>query len=150
MLVLLLSFLLLLAGCGGGNGGNQSQPPPSPMEAKVLAQTIMAIGIHSQKLDPEKITKLEGIFHDARSTLQLAMAEDPTTVEPITLAFVGKLDPIYQEATKGMLQIFMLRLRPYLAKGGNTELASTYIDAVFDGAILACGQALESQPAETS
>lgn len=144
MPTILICFILLMFGCAGGTG--VKQPPPSPFEAQVLAQTIMAVGIHSQKLPPDKIQKLMEIFKDARSTVQLAMAEDPTTVEPITLAFVKGLDPVYQQVTKGMLQVFMIRLRPYTQNGGDSTLAASYIDAVFDGAILACEQALGIKP----
>lgn len=144
MPTILICFIFLLFGCSGANGVRQ--PPPSPMEAKILAQTIMSVGIHSQKLPPEKVEKMMGIFKDARSTVQLAMVEDPTTVEPITLGIVRGLDPVYQEVTKGMLQVFVLRLRPYIQAGGDTTLATAYIDAVFDGAILACEQALGIKP----
>lgn len=144
MPTILICFIFLLFGCSGANGVRQ--PPPSPMEAKILAMTIMSVGIHTQKLPPEKIEKLMQVMKDGRGIVQLAMVEDPTRVEPITLEYVKGLDPVYQEVTKGMLQVFVLRLRPYTQAGGDTTLAIAYIDAVFDGAILACEQALGIKP----
>lgn len=147
MPVILICFLMLMFGCATGPNDGTKPPPPSPLEAKILAQTIMAVAIHSQKMDPVQIEKMMSIFKDARSTVQLAMAKDPTNVEPITLDYVSKLDPVYQQATKGMLQIFIIRLRPYTTQGPEGQaIAVTYIDAVFDGAVLACEQALGKKP----
>jgi hypothetical protein len=145
MPTILICFLFLMFGCATVDG--VKQPPPSPFEAKILAQTIMGVGIHSQKLPPNKIEKLMQVMKDGRGIVQLAMVEDPTRVEPITLSYVKGLDPVYQEVTKGMLQVFIIRLRPYTQAGGDPTLAATYIDAVFDGAILACEQALGIKPA---
>lgn len=144
MATILVSLILFLAGCQTQNG--VKQPPPSPIEAKILAQTIMSVAIHKQKMDPRQIDNLLSIFQDARSTVQLAMADDPSSVEPITLDYIGNLDPVYQEATKGMLQIFIIRLRPYFQQGQEGQvIAAVYIDHVFDGAILACQLALAKE-----
>ena len=141
----LLIVLLLFVGCAGQDGKGRPAPEPiSPVEAKILSQTVMGIAIESQKLDVEKILKLESIFTDVRSTLLLALAEDPTTVEPVTMNYVKGLDPVYQESIKGLLQIFLIRLRPYTQQGpAGATVAETYIEFVIDGALLACNQAIE-------
>ena len=144
MPTILICFILLLFGCAGVDG--VKQPAPMPIEAKILAQTLTAIGIHSQKMPPDQIRKLMMAFADGRATVQLALSDDPTSVEPITLSYVKGLDPVYQEVTKGMLQVFIIRLRPYTRQGGDATLAASYIDAVFDGAILACKQSLGIEP----
>lgn len=79
--------------------------------------------------------------------IQLAIAEDPNTVEPITLGIADKLDPVYAASLKGMLQLLIIRIRPMIQGGGDLKLAGEYVDAVFDGAILGCGQALEAKAA---
>lgn len=150
---LIIVVFFLSFGCTGPDGMKRSPEPISPPEAKILAQTVMAIAIESQKLDVEKITRLGTIFTDVRSTLMLALAEDPTTVEPVTMNYVKGLEPVYQESIKGLLQIFIIRLRPYTQQGpAGATIAATYIEFVIDGALLACNQAIErkNQPATTS
>jgi len=138
----LVCLLVFLVGCIGG-----SLAPPSSFEVKILSQTAMAIGIHSQDMTLTQIEALLVILEDVRGVIQLAIAEDPSTVEPITLGIAGKLDPVYAAAMKGMLQLMILRIRPYLQEGGDLNLAAEYIDAVFDGSILACAQALPKKEA---
>ena len=134
--------LVFLLGCAGG-----SLAPPSTFEVKILAQTAVAMGIHSQDMTLTQIEALRVILGDARGIVQLAIVEDPSTVEPITLGIADLLDPVYAAATKGMLQLMIIRIRPYLQEGGDLKLAAKYIDAVFDGSILACTQALRKKEA---
>ncbi len=121
--------------------------PPTPFEVKTLTETAMAVGIHSQKMDNAQIEKLLVVLGDARGIMQLAIAEDPSTVEPLTLGVIDKLDPVYAASVKGMLQLLIIRIRPMIQEGGDLKLASEYVDAVFDGAILACSQALAQKEA---
>lgn len=144
MRIILFSLLVLLVGCSGGWG---TQGPPSPFEVKTLAQTAMAVGIHSQKMEEAQIQKLLVVLGDARGIVQLAIAEDPNTVEPITLGIADKLDPVYAASLKGMLQLLIIRIRPMIQEGGDLKLAAEYVDAVFDGSILACSQALGQKAA---
>ena len=144
MRIIMFSLMGLLVSCSGGWG---TQGPPTPFEVKTLTQTAMAVGIHSQKMENAQIKKLLVVLSDARGIMQLAIAEDPSTVEPITLGIVDKLDPVYAASVKGMLQLLIIRIRPMIQEGGDLKLAAEYVDAVFDGAILACSQALAQKAA---
>jgi hypothetical protein len=134
--------MVLLGGCAGWN-----QAPPTPFEVKILASTAMAVGIHSQKMTDPQLEKLVVVLRDARGVIQLAIAEDPNTVEPITLGIADKLDPVYAASVKGMLQLLIVRIRPMIQEGGDLKLAGEYVDAVFGGAIQACGEALGAKAA---
>ncbi len=144
MQIILVCLMVLMVGCSGGWG---TQGPPTPFEVKILAQTAMAVGIHSQKMEDAQIQKLLVVLGDARGIVQLAIAEDPSMVEPITLGIADKLDPVYAASVKGMLQLLIIRIRPMIQEGGDLKLAAEYVDAVFDGSILACGQALAQKAA---
>ncbi len=142
MRVFLVCLMVLMVGCSGGWG---TQGPPTPFEVKTLTETAMAVGIHSQKMDDAQIQKLLVVLGDARGIMQLAIAEDPNTVEPLTLGVIDNLDPVYAASVKGMLQLLIIRIRPMIQEGGDLKLAAEYVDAVFDGAILACAQALPKE-----
>jgi len=148
MFIILVFFVSLMSGCVGMPG--QPMAPPTPLEVKILSQTSMSLAILTGKLEPIQVQKLLPILGDVRGVLQLAIVEDPTNLEPISLGFLTKVDPVYRELVKGMVTIIIVRVRPYINQGDDgLKKASEYIDAVFDGAILACEQSIALKPAPT-
>jgi len=146
MFILSIIFMLLLSGCQVMPG--QPTAPPTPLEVKILSQTSMSLTILTAKLEPSDVQKLMTIFGEVRGVLQVVLVEDPTNVEPVTLGFLAKVDPVYREMVKGVVTIILIRVRPYIDQGDDgLKLATEYINAALDGAMLACEQSLALKPA---
>ena len=130
---LLIGFLLSgVGGCKGipGQGGG----PPSPLEVQSL--TAISVGLAVSDMDAEKLAKMHSILTAAQSSMNLALNNDPTTVEAVNLEFVEGLDPVYQDIVGNLLNILVLRIKPYIdTENPDLELARGYVDAVFTGAL---------------
>ena len=148
MFILSVFFISLLFGCQGMPG--QPTAPPTPLEVKILSQTSVSLAILAAKLEPDQVQKFMGILGDVQGVVLLAIKEDPTKLEGVTLSFLSKVDPIYREMVSGMVTIIIVRVRPYIDQGDEgLKKANEYIEATFNGAVLACKQSLALKPAPT-
>ncbi len=137
MLFISIAFL----GCRAGDGTGQA--PPSPMEAKIAAQTIMSVALTQENLDRAQLEALQRVFIGIKAVMVNTLSENPTELVPVTQTFLVNVDPVYQDLAEGIVQILLMRIRPYLdTTNPDLALATSYVEAVLDGAIIGINRAL--------
>jgi len=145
---ILFGLILVTLTIFGCQTGGVDQAPPSPVEAKILAQTIMSVAIKSEDLNERQLVKLNTIFMGVRGVMMGTLSESPTELQSVTQTYLNQLDPAYQDLAEGVVLILLLRLQPYIDRGdSDLILAGSYIEAVLNGAIAAIDRALIKLPA---
>lgn len=132
--------LLLLPGCATdpetGEKIKWSKAAPTPPEAKLIAHGMMRLAIAEIAMDPGKLTSIRDIMTDSKTVLLTGLQEDPTHLDAIRLNYLKTKNPELGNLANTVLQVLVLRLRPLIDQG-KTDLASQYIEAVLDGAVMA-------------
>lgn len=140
LVVIALCGLLVLPGCATdpetGEKIKWSKAAPTPPEAKLIAHGMMRLAIAEIAMDPGKLTSIRDIMTDSKTVLLTGLKEDPTRLDVIRLNYLKTKNPELGNLANTVLQVLVLRLRPLIDQG-KTELASQYIEAVLDGAVMA-------------
>lgn len=140
LVVIALCGLLVLPGCATdpetGEKIKWSKAAPTPPEAKLIAHGMMRLAIAEIAMDPGKLTSIRDIMTDSKTVLLTGLKEDPTHLDVIRLNYLKTKNPELGNLANTVLQVLVLRLRPLIDQG-KTELASQYIEAVLDGAVMA-------------
>jgi hypothetical protein len=138
---LMLFISIAFLGCRTGDG--TGPPPVSPFEAKIAAQNIMSFALIQENMDRAQLEALQSVFTGARFVMLNTLSADPTELEPVTRSFLVNVDPVYQDLAEGIIQILLLRIKPYIdTTNPDLALARSYIEAVLDGAIAGINRAL--------
>lgn len=136
MMMLVFMFLVACQTPTTIDGQPVSQPPPSPLEAKLLAKSIFGLSLYAADLDQAKLIKLQAALEAGKGTMALALAKDPTSFESSSQGFLDGLDPVFQDMVHDLMQVFVLRMRPYINQDHqDTILIEEYVRSVLDGAL---------------
>ena len=136
-----LVLFAFMTGCGGGTT-NQAQAPPTPLEVKVLSMASMAVVINVKELTEDDLQALQaGLLMAKTATLRL-LADDPLSIPSSITPMLEGLDPLYQDLVGDVMQIALVRIRPYIDnEDPNLKLAQEYFEASMDGALAAINRA---------
>lgn len=130
-------FLAIVSTLGCAGSGTE-QPAPSPFEAKITAQTIMLVALSVEGVTDSQTNDLIMAFTLIKQSLLTTLTDDPANLEISTVELVKGIDPVYQDLVDGMVQILLMRIRPYIdAQNPDLQLAMEYVKAVMDGATTA-------------
>ena len=136
-----LVLFVFMAGCGGGST-NQAKAPPTPLEVKVLAMASMAIVINVKELTEDDLQAMQAGLLMAKTATLRVLAEDPSSVPSSITPMLEGLDPLYQDLVGDVMQIALVRIRPYIDnENPNLKLAQEYFEASMDGALAAINRA---------
>jgi hypothetical protein len=137
------AFFIIAAAVFGCTTPDGNSPPPTPLEAKILAQTITSVALAQEDLSQDKLKQLQGVFVGIKGVMVNTISENPGDLEPVMSTFLKDVDPVYQDVTEGVVQILLIRVRPFLdVDNPDLLLARAYIEAILDGAIAAVNRAL--------
>jgi hypothetical protein len=136
--ILCALFLAIVSTLGCTTPDGSQQPPPSPLEAKLAAQTIMLVALSAEKVDAQQTDDLITVFVLTKQSLMTALSEDPSGIQGASAVIVKGVDPLYQDLVDGVVQILLIRIRPYVdQQNPDLQLAMEYVEAVMDGATTA-------------
>ena len=135
-----LILLLLLTGCT--TPGSGTQPPPSPLEVKILSMTAMSIAINVEKMNEDDLQAIQAALIMTKDGVLLALDTDPGNVAGSIGSAIKGLDPLYQDLISDVMQLALLRIRPYIdTENQDIQLAKDYFQASIDGALAAINRA---------
>ena len=132
-------LLLFMTGCASGT---TDQKPPTPFEVKVLAMASMAVVINVENLTEDDLQAVQAGLLMSKNTTLRVLAEDPTAVPSSITPMLEGMDPLYQDLVGDVIQIALVRIRPYLDMDNpDLKLAKVYFEATMDGALAAINRA---------
>ena len=130
-----LCIMFTLGGCATGHSTG-TQPPPSPLEAQLIAESIFGLSLYAAKLDVDTLVNLHAVLTNGKAVMRLGLAQNPQGFEATSSAFLKGVDPVFQQMIRNLMQIFILRLRPYIDQEGDEAiLVNAYVQAVLNGAM---------------
>ena len=143
-LLLLFIPLFLLLGCAvDPNTGERVKPqPPSPLQAGASARVIMSSSLLAAKVDRDTSETIHRALVDVRK-VTLDFLKGPTDpldpTQPLQEQYggvLGKYDPQIALIVDSVLQLVIITIQPMIDTK-KTELATEYVEHIFNGAITA-------------